>query len=53
MFFSIYVVSFLKINSTPYFNSPKQDPTVETQKNKNKKQFYAICTRSGSFRGCF
>jgi hypothetical protein len=29
---AIYVVNFFEKNSTHYFNSPKQDPTVESQK---------------------
>jgi hypothetical protein len=35
----LYVVNFFETFSAPYFNSPKQDLTVESQKIKNKNQF--------------
>jgi hypothetical protein len=35
----MHVVKFFETFSTPYFNSLKQDPIVESQKNENKNQF--------------
>jgi hypothetical protein len=29
---AIYMVNFLKTFFTPYFNTPKQDPTIGSQK---------------------
>jgi hypothetical protein len=29
---TVYVVNFFETFSTPYFNSSKQDPTIESQK---------------------
>jgi hypothetical protein len=33
---AIYVVNFLRKISTHYFNNPKQDPMIESPKNKTK-----------------
>jgi hypothetical protein len=46
---AIYVLNFFETFYTYYFNSPNQDPIIESKK-KIKKVIYAIFTRSGSFR---
>jgi hypothetical protein len=49
---AIYMVNFFETFSIHYYNSMKQDPMVESQKNKIKS-LYVICTRSGSLRVFF
>jgi ABC-type long-subunit fatty acid transport system fused permease/ATPase subunit len=36
---AICVVNYFETFSIPYFNNPKQDCTIESQKTKNKNQF--------------
>jgi hypothetical protein len=50
---AIHVVNFFETFSTYNFNSPKQDPTVESKKDKFKISIYTICTKSGNFRVFF
>jgi hypothetical protein len=44
------VISFLETLSTPYFKSPKQNPTIESQKEEVKNQFMQFALKVASYR---